>query len=54
VLLKQGLVKREYALRGDAPPHYRYKTVSVEEFEEKTILAAEEFTEKVKEELGRN
>tara|TARA_B100000131_G_C18123081_1_gene613651 strand:- start:359 stop:691 length:333 start_codon:yes stop_codon:yes gene_type:complete len=54
VLLKQGLVKREYALRGDAPPHYRYKTVSVEEFEEKTILAAEEFTEKVKKELGRN
>lgn len=47
VLLKQGLVHREYALRGDAPPHYRYKTVTKDEFDTKITLAVEDFTSKV-------
>ena len=54
VLLKQGLVHREYALRENAPPHYRYRTVSKEDFHSKMSPAVKEFTEKVKIELSRN
>jgi predicted transcriptional regulator len=50
--LKQGLVHREYALRENAPPHYRYKTVNKEDFENKMFLAVEEFTNKVTKALG--
>ncbi len=52
VLLKQGLVHREYALRENAPPHYRYKTVNKEDFENKLFRIVEEFTHKVTKALG--
>ena len=52
VLLKQGLVHREYALRENAPPHYRYRTVNQEDFQSKMSLAVEDFTVKVNRALG--
>lgn len=52
VLLKQGLVHREYALRENAPPHYRYRTVNHEDFQSKMSLAVEDFTVKVNRALG--
>ena len=52
VLLKQGLVHREYALRENAPPHYRYRTVTKEDLHTKMLLAVEDFTVKVNQALG--
>ena len=52
VLLKQGLVHREYALLENAPPHYRYRTVNHEDFQSKMSLAVEDFTVKVNRALG--